>query len=146
MQHTPRQGNISIYNFSVRLDLIIQYQEEDRNESFDEMCLFCSQKFAGGREACIEFFRHMNNTHQFNIGHPDNMVSVMLTICLYYIFLRKFRTRTQTLTLIRESWEKNPKRGTVTERVLRKKIQSAALHHFVYFPILWIVLSGNRAR
>ena len=60
--------------FSVRLDLIIQYQEEDRNESFDEMCLFCSQKFVGGREACIEFFRHMNNTHQFNIGHPDNMV------------------------------------------------------------------------
>ena len=60
---------------SVRLDLIIQYQEEDRNESFDEMCLFCSQKFVGGREACIEFFRHMNNTHQFNIGHPDNMVS-----------------------------------------------------------------------
>ena len=38
------------------------------------MCLFCSQKFVGGREACIEFFRHMNNTHQFNIGHPDNMV------------------------------------------------------------------------
>jgi len=61
---------------NVRLDLIIQYQEEDRNESFDEMCLFCSQKFVGGREACIEFFRHMNNTHQFNIGHPDNMVFV----------------------------------------------------------------------
>ena len=67
----PFKANIY---FSVRLDLIIQYQEEDRNESFDEMCLFCSQKFVGGREACIEFFRHMNNTHQFNIGHPDNMV------------------------------------------------------------------------
>ena len=96
--HTPRYGNISIYNFSVRLDLIIQYQEEDRNESFDEMCLFCSQKFAGGREACIEFFRHMNNTHQFNIGHPDNMVSVILGISgpkprlyrLWYDFLFRF--------------------------------------------------------
>ena len=70
-QQGPFKANIY---FSVRLDLIIQYQEEDRNESFDEMCLFCSQKFVGGREACIEFFRHMNNTHQFNIGHPDNMV------------------------------------------------------------------------
>ena len=25
------------------------------------------------------------------------------------------------LTLIRESWKKNPKRGTITERLLRKK-------------------------
>ena len=67
----PRVQNVY---FSVRLDLISQYQEEDRNESSDEMCLFCSQKFVGGREACIEFFRHMNNTHQFNIEHPENMV------------------------------------------------------------------------
>ena len=33
--------------------------------------------------------------------------------------------------------KKNPNRGTVTERVLRKKIQSAALHHFVYVPMFW---------
>ena len=35
------------------------------------------------------------------------------------------------LTLIRESWtrEKNPKRGTVSERAFQKKIWSAALHH-----------------
>ena len=39
-----------------------------------------------------------------------------------------------SLTLIRE---KNTKRGTVTERVLREKIQSAALHHFVYVSMLW---------
>ena len=43
------------------------------------------------------------------------------------------------LTLIRESW-KNPKRGTITERVLREKIQSSALRHlymllcFGFFP------------
>merc|ERR1712131_282194 len=59
-----------------RLDLVVQYQDEDRLSSFDEMCLFCSQRFTGGREACVEFFRHMNDTHQFNIGHPDNMVFV----------------------------------------------------------------------
>ena len=40
------------------------------------------------------------------------------------------------LTLIRESWKKNPKRGTITERVLRKKIQSAALRRFVYVSVL----------
>ena len=27
----------------------------------------------------------------------------------------------RTLTLIRESWKKNPKRGTITERLLRRK-------------------------
>merc|ERR1712235_202473 len=59
-----------------RLDLVVQYQDEDRLSSFDEMCLFCSQRFTGGREACVEFFRHMNDTHQFNIGHSDNMVFV----------------------------------------------------------------------
>ena len=36
------------------------------------------------------------------------------------------------LTLIRESW-KNPKRGTITERVLREKIQSSALRHLYMF-------------
>ena len=42
------------------------------------------------------------------------------------------------LTLIRESWKKNPKLGTITERVLREKIQSAALNRFVYVSVLWI--------
>ena len=46
-------------------------------------------------------------------------------------------TGKESLTLIRESWKINPKRGTVTERVLRKKIQRAALHHFVYVPMFW---------
>ena len=42
------------------------------------------------------------------------------------------------LTLIRESWKKLPKLGTITERVSRKKIQSAALNRFVYVSVLWI--------
>ena len=64
------------------MDLIIEYQEEDRSSSFDEMCLFCSQKFTGNRGSCVELFRHMNNIHQFNVGHPDNMVYI--TTLLYY--------------------------------------------------------------
>ena len=40
-------------------------------------------------------------------------------------------------SLTRESWEKSPKCGTITERVCRKKIQSVALHHFVYVSVLW---------
>ena len=47
------------------------------------------------------------------------------------------------LTLIRESWKNNPKRGTITERVLRKKISSVA--SFVYVSVLWI-FPGNHAR
>ena len=41
--------------------------------------------------------------------------------------------------------KKNPKRGTVAERVFRKKIQRAALHQFVYVSVLWI-FSGKHAR
>ena len=50
------------------------------------------------------------------------------------------------LTLIRESWKKNPKRGTITERVLRKKkIQSAALRRCVCFigHNIWIFFPEN---
>ena len=47
------------------------------------------------------------------------------------------------LTLILESWKKNPKRGTITEGVLRKKIQSAALRRFVYVSVLWIFFPDN---
>ena len=53
--------------------------------------------------------------------------------------------RRSLLTLIRESWKKNPKRGTITERVLREKIQSAVLRRFVYVSVLWIFF-GKRVR
>ena len=59
---------------------MVQYQDEDRLSAFDEMCLFCSKEFKGGRSACVDFFRHMNDTHQFNIGHPDNMVFVKVKV------------------------------------------------------------------
>ena len=49
------------------------------------------------------------------------------------------------LTLIRESWEKNPKFGTVTVRVSREKIQSAALHH-LYMFLCFGFFSGKHAR
>ena len=51
----------------------------------------------------------------------------------------------KTLTLILESWEKNPKRGAITEHVLRKKIQSATLRRFVYVSVLWIFFQKTRS-
>ena len=50
------------------------------------------------------------------------------------------------LTLIRESWEKNPKFGTVTVRVSREKNPERSVASFVYVPVLWIFFSGKRAR
>ena len=60
-------------------------------------------------------------------------------------FTNKLTKCNPCLTLIRESWKKNPKRGTVTERVFRKKIHSAALHH-LYMFLCFGFFPGNRAR
>ena len=53
------------------------------------------------------------------------------------------------LTLIREFWKKNPKRGSITERVFQKKIQSVAWHDekndLVYVPVLWIFFRKSRS-
>ena len=38
----------------------------------------------------------------------------------------------------------NPKRGTITERVLREKIQSAASHQFLHVAMLWIFSQKSR--
>ena len=48
------------------------------------------------------------------------------------------RNRDSSLTLIREFWKKNPKRGTITERVSRKKNPERSVASFVYVPLLWI--------
>ena len=42
------------------------------------------------------------------------------------------------LTLIRESWKKNPKRGTITERVSWKKNPERSVASFVNVSVLWI--------
>ena len=50
-------------------------------------------------------------TSQINLFKRDNLQSV----------IGRCKRLTVRLTLIRESWKKNPKRGTITERLLRKK-------------------------
>ena len=60
-----------------RLERILQYQEHDRARSdFSQMCIFCSTKFEGSYAQVVEFFNHMSSKHQFNVGHPDNMVFI----------------------------------------------------------------------
>ena len=48
------------------------------------------------------------------------------------------------LTLILESWKKIQNAGP-SPRVLRKKIQSAALRRFVYVSVLWIFFQKTRS-
>jgi len=60
-----------------RLERILQYQEHDRaRDDFCQMCIFCSTKFEGSYAQVVEFFNHMSSKHQFNVGHPDNMVFI----------------------------------------------------------------------
>ena len=62
---------------NTRLEIILQYQEHDRSRiDFNQMCIFCSTEFVGGYSEVADFFNHMSAKHQFNIGHPDNMVFV----------------------------------------------------------------------
>ena len=61
-------------------------------------------------------------------------VGVLIPIALGYFDLPSLSIKYVTMQIP----QKNPKRGTVTESVLRKKIQSAALNQFVYVSVLWI--------
>ena len=54
------------------------------------MCLFCSAEFKGGYDQVVEFFNHMSQKHQFNVGHPDNMVFITE-------FIEDLRTRLESL-------------------------------------------------
>ena len=65
--------------------------EHYRNSNdFSEMCLFCSKEFKGGYDQVVEFFNHMSQQHQFNVGHPDNMVFINE-------FIEDLRTRLESL-------------------------------------------------
>ena len=56
-----------------------------------------------------------------------------------------YDTKKSPLNLCPWILKKNPKCGTVTERVSRGKIQSAALHH-LYMFLCFGIFSGKRAR
>ena len=66
-------------------------------------------------------------------------VGVLIPIALGYFDLPSLSIKYVTMQIP----QKNPKRGTVTESVLRKKIQSAALNQFVYVSVLWIFFPEN---
>ena len=50
------------------------------------------------------------------------------------------------LTLILESWKKNPKRGTITERVLRKKNPERSIKKICICFCAVDIFSRKRAR
>ena len=57
-----------------KLKKLLLRQEFERNdESFSRACPFCRRLFQGNR---IILFNHMTIDHNFNIGHPDNIVNV----------------------------------------------------------------------
>jgi len=48
-----------------------QQQLEREDTEFSHMCLFCKEQFEGNR---LDIFYHMMESHNLNIGHPDNLV------------------------------------------------------------------------
>lgn len=59
---------------SIKLKQMLVRQEFERNDNnFERKCLFCVQTFHGNR---LLLFNHMTTEHNFNVGHPDNIVNV----------------------------------------------------------------------
>lgn len=57
-----------------RLKELIEVQTKEReNEEFERMCLFCTKFFIGNRS---QLFNHMNEDHNFNVGHPHNLIYI----------------------------------------------------------------------
>lgn len=58
----------------IRLKKLVAVQAKEReNAEFEKMCLFCTKFFIGNRN---DLFTHMNEDHNFNVGHPHNLVFV----------------------------------------------------------------------
>nr|CAB3267922.1 zinc finger protein 277 [Phallusia mammillata] len=53
--------------------LLLRQEFERKDNNFERMCPFCTKHFKGNR---INLFNHMTEDHNFNIGHPDNIVNV----------------------------------------------------------------------
>lgn len=57
-----------------RLKELIDIQSKERADNqFEKMCLFCTKFFIGNRN---QLFVHMNEDHNFNVGHPYNLVFI----------------------------------------------------------------------
>ena len=53
--------------------LMLRQEFERKDNTFERMCLFCSKVFRGNR---MLLFNHLTMDHNFNVGHPDNIVNV----------------------------------------------------------------------
>uniref|UniRef100_F6Q3Y2 C2H2-type domain-containing protein n=1 Tax=Ciona intestinalis TaxID=7719 RepID=F6Q3Y2_CIOIN len=53
--------------------LLLRQEFERKDDGFKRMCPFCTKCFQGNR---LLLFNHMTDDHNFNIGHPDNIVNV----------------------------------------------------------------------
>lgn len=57
-----------------RLNKVLLVQAKERSDNvFSRQCLFCRKIFTGNRAV---FFEHLVEDHNFNVGHPDNLVFV----------------------------------------------------------------------
>ena len=77
-----------------------------------------------GADEIAELFEKLfDNLNQFKFTEAREFISKSAKKLPRKVFMRYCIRQNlyRILTLIRESWEKNPKRGTVTERVSRKK-------------------------
>ncbi|XP_038562500.1 zinc finger protein 277-like [Micropterus salmoides] len=55
-----------------RLEEVLEQQQKERDDSsFQRLCMFCSEEFAGNRSSLLN---HMAREHSFSIGLPDNIV------------------------------------------------------------------------
>ncbi|XP_034443398.1 zinc finger protein 277 isoform X2 [Hippoglossus hippoglossus] len=55
-----------------RLEEVLEQQQQERDDgSFQRLCMFCSDVFAGNRSSLLN---HMAREHSFSIGLPDNIV------------------------------------------------------------------------
>ncbi|KAL0968584.1 hypothetical protein UPYG_G00268860 [Umbra pygmaea] len=55
-----------------RLEEILEQQQRERDDnSFQRVCMFCSEEFRGNRSSLLN---HMAREHSFSVGLPDNIV------------------------------------------------------------------------
>ncbi|XP_054155780.1 zinc finger protein 277-like [Oppia nitens] len=72
-QHFPEDSQLRQRLKEARLEsLLRQSQLEINDTEFSRQCLFCRRVFTENRS---NLFRHLAADHNFNVGHPDNIVN-----------------------------------------------------------------------
>jgi hypothetical protein len=66
--------DIRMFMQQTRLQVLLKIQQSEREDNnFKRKCLFCNDVFVGNRSI---LFKHMFDSHHFNIGQPDNIVFI----------------------------------------------------------------------